>query len=142
MFSYVLPALLFGMIGRARLPKTISEVITDLVTYPIASLVVIGRWINAMIQGWDSGTIAEAGPAELSKLVGAVKRKELAKIIKYAASTIGAFTGRIPAQAIRTTEGAVDLYKGETEDWRRLVYSEQALKEKKEKPKYTGGYVL
>jgi hypothetical protein len=142
MFSYVLPAMLFGMIGRARLPKTIGEVIVDLVTYPIASLVVVGRWINAMIKGWDSGTIAEAGPGELAKLMGAIKRKELAKIIKYAASTIGAFTGRIPAQAIRTTEGAIDLSGGKTEDWRRLIYSEQALKEPQEETKYTGGYVL
>ena len=141
MFSYVLPAMLFGMIGRARRPKTIGEVITDLVTYPIASVMVVGRWVNAMIQGWSSGTIAEAGPAELSKLVSAVKRRELMKIIKYAASTIGAFTGWIPAQAIRTTEGAADLYKGETEDWRRLVYSKQALKEKKKEPDYTGGYI-
>lgn len=148
MFSYVLPAILYGMIGRARLPKDIKELLTDLATYPIASLVVVGRWIERMIRGWDnSGTIAEIAPTEASKLGRAIKRGDLSEIIKRAATTIGALTGHIPAQAIRTTEGAIDIAAGTTKDPRRLIYSEWALNQgKKKKKKRTrkggGGYAL
>lgn len=145
MFSYVLPAVLFGIIGRGGLPKDITQVVIDLITYPIAGAVVVGRWITAMIQGWDkSSTIAEAGPEEASKLVGAIKRGDIEDIIKYAATTIGALTGKVPAQAVRTAEGVLDIAAGETQDPRRLVYSEWALKQgekKKEKIKPVGGYI-
>ncbi len=146
MFSYVLPAVLFGMIGRGGLPKDIKDVAVDLVTYPIAGAVVIGRWITQMIRGWgDSSTIAEAAPKEFQKFVGAVKRGDIQNIIKYAATVVGAATGRIPAQAVRTAEGIVDIATGETQDPRRLIYSEWALKQgwspAAKKSRYSGGYI-
>ena len=47
--------------------------------------------------------------------------------MKHGIKATGALTGRIPAQAIRTAEGAYDLAQNETDDWRRLIYSEWAL---------------
>jgi hypothetical protein len=146
MFSYVLPAVAFGIIGRGGLPRDLKDLGIDLVTYPIAGLVLAGRWITRMIKGWDkSSTVAGIAPEEAAKLVGAAKRGDVPDIIKYAATTIGAATGRIPAQAVRTAEGAIDLAAGETEDPRRLIYSEWALeqgKKKKKRRKYGGGYML
>jgi len=144
MFSYVLPAILYGMIGRGGLPKDLKDIMVDLSTYHIAGLVIIGRWITAMIRGWDSGsTIAEAAPQQASRLVKAIKRGDPRDIISSAAGTIGAATGLPPAQPIRTIEGAIDLYTGETTDPRRLIYSEWALnqgkKEKKKVKMYGGG---
>jgi hypothetical protein len=144
MFSYVLPAILYGMIGRGGLPRNLKDVLIDLTTYPIAGLVIVGRWITAMIRGWDSGsTIAEAAPQQANRLVKAIKRGDTRDIISGAAGTIGAVTSRIPAQPIRTVEGAIDLYTGETTDPRRLIYSEWALnqgkKEKKKVKMYGGG---
>jgi hypothetical protein len=145
MFSYVLPAVLYGMIGRGRLPRNWKELTVDLVTYPIAGAMVIGRWIIAMINGWGgSSAIAGTAPGAVEKLVRATKRGDIKKIIKHAVTAIGAITGRIPAQAVRTTEGVVDIATGETQDPRRLIYSEWALKQgKKEKKKsrFSGGYI-
>lgn len=135
MFSYILPALTYGMIGRARYPKSWKEIMIDLSTYPLAPIIVVGRWMDRIIRGWgQSGTIAETGPEAFVKFGRAVKKGNIRKIIRTAAQTIGAFTGRIPAQAIRTTEGAIDLLIGLTGDLRRLVYSKWALEqgEKKE----------
>lgn len=144
MFSYVLPSIMFGMIGRGGLPKDWKDVAVDLATYPLAGAVVIGRWITQMIKGWgDSSSVAGIAPGEAGKLIGAAKRGDIKDIIKYAASTVGAATGRIPAQAIRTAEGVIDIATGETEDPRRLIYSEWALKQgkkKKKKTKYGGGF--
>lgn len=139
MFSYVLPAMLFGMIGRARLPKTWRDVMTDLATYPIAPLLLVGRWIDRMIRGWgQSGTIAEAGPEELIKTVEAIKRGNLKGFIFHAAKTIGAFTGTITAQMVRTTEGALDMLAGTTKDPRRLIYSKWALEQGEQKGQKRG----
>lgn len=146
MFSYVLPAIMFGMIGRGGLPKDVKDVAVDLATYPLAGAVVVGRWITRMIKGWgDSSSVAGIAPGEAGKLIGAAKRGDIKDIIKYAASTVGAASGWIPAQAIRTAEGVIDLATGETEDPRRLIYSEWAIKQgqkKKKKTKYGGGYIL
>lgn len=145
MFSYVLPAVLFGMIGRGGLPKDVKQIAVDLATYPLAGVVVLGRWVTRMIRGWGgSTTIAGVAPEEAGKLVGAAKRGDIPNIIKRAVTTVGAATGRIPAQAIRTAEGVADIAAGETEDPRRLIWSEWALKQgkkKKKKSRYGGGYL-
>lgn len=140
MFSYVLPAMMFGMIGRAGPPRTIKDVIIDLLTYPVAPLVVMGRWIDRIIRGWgQTETVAEIGPESLVKFGRAALERDVKKTIKYALQAIGGFTGRIPAQAIRTTEGMMDLISGETKDPRRLIYSKWALEQGKP-PEQTGTY--
>lgn len=140
MFSYVLPAMMFGVIGRAGPPRTIKDAIIDLITYPIAPIVVIHRWIDRIIRGWGlTETVAEIGPESFVKFGRAAMERDIKKIIKYALQTIGSFTGRIPAQAIRTTEGMMDLVSGETKDPRRLIYSKWAIEQGKPK-KQTGTY--
>ena len=140
MFSYILPAMLFGIIGRARLPKTWKDVMVDLSTYPIAPLMLVGRWITRMIRGWgQSGTIAEMGPEELIKTVEAIKQGDLKGFMFHAAKTVGAFTGTITAQMVRTTEGALDMLAGSTKDPRRLVYSKWALEQAGSKKRRRGG---
>ncbi|HUW45882.1 MAG TPA: radical SAM protein [Dehalococcoidia bacterium] len=136
MFSWILPAILYGMIGRARLPKKPSELIIDLATYPLAGVVLFGRWIQAAIKGWgDSGTVATIAPTEAQKTVAAARRGNLFDVIIHASKAIGAATGMPTAQMVRTAEGAVALAKEETKDPRRLIYSKWALEEGKPKKK-------
>jgi hypothetical protein len=138
MFSIVMPAILYGMIGRGRLPEDWKEVGVDIGTYPIASLMIVGRWITRMINGWSkSGTVGEIAPEEAIRAFNAAKRGDIRGIIQHGAAAIGAATGKIPAQAIRTTSGALDLISGTTDDPRRLVYTQWALEQSKEK-KSTG----
>lgn len=128
MFSYIMPAILFGMIGRGSLPRSWEQLATDLITYPIATLMLVGRLINRMIMGWDnSSTIVEAGPEELIKTGKAIRKGDIRGMITGAAKTIGAFSGRVPAQTFRTLSGAEDLLTGTTKDPRRLIYSQWAL---------------
>lgn len=142
MWSYVIPAILFGIIGRGRLPITEEGInwkalAVDLATYPIATLMLAGRLINRMIRGWgNSGTVGEIAPEEAVRTVQAARRGDIPGMIKHAAATYGAATGRIPAQAIRTVGGAMDLAAGTTRDPRRLIYTQWALdQERVKKPK-------
>lgn len=136
MWSWIIPAMLFGMIGRGRHPRDWKEIGIDLGTYPVAPLIIIGRLIDRMIRGWgNSGNIAEMGLESAVKTGRAIGRGDVPKIIKGAIQTYGALTGHIPAQLIRTTEGAIDMAAGTTDDPRRLIYSKWALEQGKTKKK-------
>ena len=134
MWSYILPAILFGMIGRARPPKDWKELGIDLGTYPIAPLMIIGRMIDRMIRGWgNSGTIAETGSEAAVGAGRAAMRGDIKGVIMGAVKAIAAIKGVPPtAQMIRTTEGIIDLMAGTTQDPRRLIYSKWALDQGKE----------
>ena len=129
MFSYVMPALLFGMIGRGGPPDEWTDIVKDLALYPLGSLFLVGRVVYNAAQGFAGGgtSVAEIGISELEKTVAAGFRGDVGKVVKHGIKATGALTGRIPAQAIRTAEGAYDLAQNETDDWRRLIYSEWAL---------------
>ncbi len=129
MFSYVMPALLFGMIGRGGLPKDWKDVAKDLALYPLGSLFLIGRVIYNAAQGFAGGgtSVAEIGISEIEKTLAAGFRGDVGKVVKHGIKATGALTGRIPAQAIRLAEGAYDLAQNETDDYRRLIYSEWTL---------------
>jgi len=136
-WSHIFPAVIFGMIGRGRLPKSWKDLGVDIATYPLGVLMIIGRLIDRMIRGWgNSSTIAETG-LEAGVATGrAILRGNVKGIIKNAAKTIGALGGVPPtAQMVRTTEGAIDLMAGTTSDPRRLIYSEWALNQGKKSNK-------
>lgn len=137
MWSYVIPAIVFGIIGRGGLPMdegkiSLRKLLVDLTTYPIATLMLVGRLINRMIRGWgNSGTVGEIAPEEAVRTVQAARRGDIPGMIKHAVATYGAATGRIPAQTIRTVAGAMDLAAGTTKDPRRLIYTQWALDQEK-----------
>ncbi len=129
MFSYVVPAMLFGMVGRGGPPEDWKDVVKDLALYPLGSLFLVGRIVYNAAQGFAGGgtSIAEIGVSELEKTIAAGFAGDVGKVVKHGTKAVGALTGRIPAQAIRTAEGLYDLAQNETDDYRRLIYSEWAL---------------
>jgi len=132
MFSWVLPAIAFGMIGRGGLPKTWKQLTVDMVTYPIASIMLLGRIINKAILGWgNSSSIAETAPDAAVRALSDLKNKEYTKAMKDAAIAVAAVKGYPAAQPIRTIGGAYDLATGDTRDPRRLIWSEWALEQGK-----------
>lgn len=138
--SYVLPALIYGILGRGRLPKP-KDVAVDLLTYGVAPFLLIGRWITAAIEGFgNTSEISETGPAAGVSFIQAVKRGSPRAIVKSAAIMIGALTGKITAQEIRTVEGIYDLVTEKTEDIRRVVYSKWALQQGLNKGEYKEKY--
>jgi hypothetical protein len=134
--SQVLPAMLLGMVSRGRPPESAGEVAKDLGAYLLSPFVFIGGLVLNIATGeWGrSGNIAETPFKEAGRLVQAIKQGDPSKIITSAARTTGAWTGgKVPLQAIQTAEGAWELATGETEDWRRLVWSEYSMKSNKKK---------
>lgn len=144
LFSQILPSMMLGMITRGRLPKDAKEMATDLMSYMITPLIFGGRFIyNLATNEWDPiaseiSTIPIRGPEEIVRGVSAAKRGDVRGIIKHGIGTVGAFTGAIPQQALTTTGGIIDLMTGETDDYKRLIYSPYMLKRYGEKEESTG----
>jgi len=126
--SYIIPAMVFGMIGRADLPKNWKDVLFDLAVYPLGSLFLVGRiFVNALEGISGGGSVEQQAFNEAQKALTAIVKLEPGKAVKPGLKTVGALTGVIPHQAIVSAEGVYDLYDGSTNDLRRIIWSEWSL---------------
>ena len=124
------PAVLLGIINRGRLPDDSDEFMSDIISYPVGTVPVAGPWINNVVKGFDPHSGLAATPlVELIKLSNELKQGDVPGIVKRTATTVGSATGRLPHQAIISGEGAHDLYTGESEDPRRLLWTAYQLEE-------------
>lgn len=128
--SWVLPAFMMGVLRRARLPRTWEEVVFDQAAYGLGTYFFVGDIILNSITGFSGArtgieelALIEAGKA----LRSAAKEGDIAKAAWHGTKAAGAFTGKIPAQLFRTSEGIYDLATGRTDDLRRLIWSEWSL---------------
>ena len=140
LFSNVLPAMMFGAISRGGLPDDWKDAMFDMAVYNLGPLMIVGRIIvNAML-GFSGGqtSVEDILPANFGKMLEAgvkagraetdeERTKQLKKVGLYGTKTFGGLTGRIPNQAIRTGQGIKALATGETDDLRRLIYSDWSL---------------
>jgi len=135
MVSQILPAILLGMISRGRPPRDPKEFAEDIGYYMLSPYLVIGRGIYNLYKGeWGPGgfmSLTETPLKETERLVKAIRSGNKRNILRYGARTAGAWTGKIPLQAITTAEGAWDLASGESEDIRELVWSKYSLQGKR-----------
>lgn len=129
LLSYIIPALLYGIIGRGRLQKNWKEVAFDESTYVLGPLFLAGRMAYNAIQGFAGGASGpeEIGWVELEKAIESALQGKGGKAALRGAKAVGGLTGRIPSQAITTGTGAYDLMTGETTDLRRLIYTDWSL---------------
>lgn len=129
LFSHVLPALMFGAISRGGLPKDWKDVMFDELIYLVGPISLLGRIITDALLGFSGGRtgVEDALTANVGKALQAVVKGEPKKAMIPALKAVGGLTGRIPNQAIRTGQGIKALATGETDDLRRLIYSDWSL---------------
>ena len=142
LFSQILPSMMLGMITRGRLPEDAKEMALDLTSYIVTPQIFLGRFIYNIATGeWRSSTFAAVsalplrGFEETEWAAKALQRGDYRKAAERGVGAVGAFTGKIPQQVITTTGGVIDLAIGETDDYKRLIYSEYMIEKYGEKPK-------
>jgi hypothetical protein len=147
----IIPGLLLGAISRGHVQKDWKEVATDLAIYEAGPTIIGAALINRLLTGLDHGFISATA---WDGLLGAYqqakklpqwdemdddeKAKTVRLLLKKSAITIGGVTGYPSAQDVRTLEGAYDLWMQNTQDPRRLIWSEYALKRGEGKPPQEG----
>lgn len=135
-FASLINSLILGLIQRGRLPRDLKEVAEDLIVWPLGGYFFIGPLIRGVSAGFtDYGLPAFEVLDSLSKSMVEVSQGDLEGSLKSIAMTSALATGLPWSQPYRTTKGLLDWINGETDDWRRLFWSEWALQEpKKELP--------
>jgi len=130
LMAVLLPSILLGSISRGRPQKSLWELLTDLIMYPINAVPLAGPWLGRAIRGWSNGSSLTKVPLEeMERLFQEIKEGDVPGIAKRTATTIGSLTGKFPHQAVLTIGGALDLASGKTKDPRRLLWSEYQLKD-------------
>jgi len=126
MMSFIVPALLIGMISRGK-PPDLKKMGTDLAAYAVIPIFFFGQILSSILQGFSpEGTVATQWASDLEKAITAKKPKTK---IKYGARAAGELTGIPIVQPLRTFQGILDMYSGDTTDLRRLIWSEYYFKE-------------
>ena len=129
LFVHVLPAMMFGAISRGGLPDDWKDALFDQTIYALGPLSLVGRVLTDAMLGFAGGktAIEDALTANVGKTAQALIKGQPKKAAIPAIKTIGGLTGMIPNQAIRTGQGIYDIMTGETDDLRRLIYSDWSL---------------
>jgi hypothetical protein len=126
LWSYMVPALIMGMINRGGPPEDLDDLGKDMITYPIAGFIFIGNIINSIIKGYSESLPLPAQQAEA--FLRAFRSKDPQSAMWYSGRAAARLLG-VPgmAQAERSLKGVRDLMAGHTEDVRRLIWSEWQL---------------
>ncbi|KKM65732.1 hypothetical protein LCGC14_1488320, partial [marine sediment metagenome] len=129
LFSNILPAMIFGAISRGGPPDDWKDAMFDWAIYSISPVFLLGRIVTDALLGFAGGKTAveDLLPSNFGKTLQALIKGQPKKAAVPALKTVGGLTGRIPNQAIRAGQGVYDLWTGETDDLRRLIYSDWSL---------------
>jgi len=123
---WIAPSLLAGWVRSGFKLDDWRRYAQELVLYPFTGMFLIRDLMGAIVKGFDFG--APPGLSAFKELSYAFKGKRGRTKIKHGAKAIGLLTGKIPTQWVDTIEGFIDLINEETQDFRRLIWSEAATK--------------
>ena len=127
LFSVILPALLLGMIARGRFPN-IKEALLDVARFPLHGMFLVGSMVNTVIDEYGEWTSPVLGGPQAAVEAGAaIKRGDWARAGKFGLETAAYALGVPYNQPYRTYKGLRALMNDETDDWRRLIWSDYAL---------------
>lgn len=127
LFAVILPALLLGMIARGRFPS-IKEALLDVARFPLHGMFLIGSMVNTIVDDYGEwSTPVLLGPQALIETGKAIKRGEWVQAGKFGLQTTAYALGVPYNQPYRTYKGLRALMNDETDDWRRLIWSDYAL---------------
>jgi len=125
LFAYLLPAMVLGMIARGRVTMSKEEAMKDLIAFPLAGTFVLGGMVNNIMRGYSTwGVPPLQGPYDI--VAGATAKKWSTKG-RLGLKGMAEITGIPYSQVYRTYMGTLALMNGETDDWRRLIWSDYAL---------------
>lgn len=132
-WGLVLPAYLIGLIIRAKLPEDKEEVVDDLKDdvgrTALSMIPLMGHWLSAGYEGWrdGQGLISTEVFEQFQRAVYNMREQEWKEVGLQVPELLGYVKGIPVAQPKRTVTGILELLQGETEDWRRLIWSQWTI---------------
>jgi hypothetical protein len=130
LMSTIIPAFILALLSKGRLPEDKKEAAKDLFSYMIVPWYIIGNMASSIINGYKPrpgiGFDVFDNAGKLFTSEGWDTKG------KYAAKVFAQTQGLPYNQPERTIKGIIDYKNGDTNDWRRFVWSQYALEGKDE----------
>ena len=130
-YTLVIPALFSGLIKNG-FTLSPGKALKSLAGYATAPIPGVRDAMSYALYGFQGNPLLRPfiATADVIKSLGKVPEKGLQPLVVDSIDAYGMWTGKIPGVALsRTVDGLFDLLFGETDDLRRVLYSEWALKE-------------
>lgn len=122
---WIAPSLLAGWIRSGFKVDDWRKFAQELILYPFSGMFLIRDLMGSIVKGFNFGS--PPGLSGLKEIGLTLKSASLQKKVKHGVKAVGLLTGKIPIQFADLLDGFIDLMNGTTEDFRRLIWSEQAL---------------
>ena len=135
LYAWIVPQIAFEFITSGGTADE-EDYLKAIAFGPFKYLLFVGTIFNAIQSGFDYQFSAiEDMPNELVRSGREILQGDILEGLFGAGEIVLEYKGYPVNQPKRTISGIYDLVTGETDDWRRLIWSEWALKEKKETTK-------
>ena len=128
-YSWIVPAIAFETISRGGTPDE-EDIISAVVTSPLRNIFFLSSIVESMRTGFDfQASPIENIPSEMVREAKNFQRGEVGKALYGLAFLMAQAKGLPITQLERSVSGIGDVLSGKTKDWRRLIWSNWALRE-------------
>ena len=128
-YSWIVPSIVFETISRGGTPDE-DDIISAVTTAPLRNIFFLSSIVESMRTGFDfKASPVESIPADMIREAQNFNRGEVAKGLYGLAFLTAKAKGLPVTQLERSVEGTADILSGKTDDWRRLIWSDWALRE-------------
>lgn len=128
-YSWIVPAVAFEWISRGGNADE-EDIMNAVLTAPLRNVFFLSAIVESMRTGFDfQASPIENIPKEMTEEAKNFQRGEVGKALYNLAFLTALAKGLPITQLERTVTGVNDVLSGKTKDWRRLIWSDWALRE-------------
>lgn len=129
--SIIFSSTMIYIMSNGRLPEDFDDLIDAIFGNVVASVPILGQWGMSMVRGYDPSISPATSLTNNTKwMISNLKNEEYGKAFTQSLFLLATWLKLPYAQPKRTITGIKDLITGETEDFRRLIWSEYSLENK------------
>jgi len=126
--SIIISSSLIYIMSHGRLPEDPDDFFDAIFGSLVSSIPIAGNWGMAMVRGYDPSISPAASLRNnLKFMINDVQNEEYMEALEKSLFSIAVLTQMPYSQPRRTIKGIHDLVTGETDDFRRLLWSEFML---------------
>lgn len=127
-YSWIVPSIVFETISRGGTPDE-EDITSAVLTAPLRNLFFLSAIVESMRTGFDfKASPVESIPADMIREAKNFNRGEVGKALYGLAFLMSKAKGLPVTQLERSVSGVADVLSGKTKDWRRLIWSDWALR--------------
>lgn len=127
-YSWIVPSIVFETIARGGTPDE-EDIMSAILTAPLRNIFFLSSIVESMRTGFDfRASPVESIAADMIREAQNFNRGEVGRALYGLAFLMAKAKGLPVTQLERSVIGVSDILSGKTKDWRRLIWSDWALR--------------